>query len=158
MIVWRMKFFDLKILTIWLERTARVILGAVFIYASWSKILHPAGFAESIANYQILPPMWVNPTALLLPWLELMCGVGVLSGVLTRGNALIAAILLLVFGAVLGYSAYRGLDIHCGCFSVGGEAASNLYLDLLRDIVLLITAILIMIFYGRPRRSKAEST
>ena len=33
----------------------RLALGAVFLYASYDKILHPAAFAKAVYNYQILP-------------------------------------------------------------------------------------------------------
>ena len=34
---------------------SRLILGAVFIYASWDKILNPDDFAKAIGNYHVLP-------------------------------------------------------------------------------------------------------
>ena len=80
---------------IWIERGARLLLGIVFIYAAAGKIGDPADFALAIANYQILPSAWINPTALFLPWLELVCGLGLMSGVLKRGSALVITLLLI---------------------------------------------------------------
>jgi uncharacterized membrane protein YphA (DoxX/SURF4 family) len=142
--------FRSKIKWTLLEPAARVLLGAIFIYAAADKIIDPADFAQAIANYQILPPLWVNPTALLLPWLELVCGLGLMSGVLKRGSALVITLLLITFTAALGYSAYRGLDIHCGCFASDGTGAPNLYLDLLRDAVLLTLAVTVLRHDRRP--------
>jgi uncharacterized membrane protein YphA (DoxX/SURF4 family) len=119
----------------------RMLLGAVFIYASWNKIAHPAEFAQAVANYQILPPRLVNPVALFLPWLEMVCGIFLLIGWITRGSALIIAALLAVFIAALGYSIFRGLDIQCGCFSLSTAKAVPLYLDIVRDVVLLTMAV-----------------
>ena len=48
---------------------ARVILGAVFIYASIDKIRNPEAFAKAVYNYQILPDSLINLTAIALPWL-----------------------------------------------------------------------------------------
>lgn len=138
----------------WLILVARLVLGAVFIYASWDKIFDPAAFAQSIANYQLLPERWINPSALLLPWVELICGLGLITGALVRGSALIVTLLLLVFGAALAYSAYRGLDIHCGCFTAGSGAPDNLYLDLARDLVLLTLAVGVLVDHGRGRHVK----
>lgn len=119
----------------------RMVLGGVFIYASWEKIVHPAEFARSIANYQILSPLLVNPAALFLPWLEMVCGICLLIGWITRGSALIISALLAGFIAALGYSILRGLDIQCGCFSLSTEKAVPLYLDIVRDVVLLAMAV-----------------
>ncbi len=134
----------------WFERGARWLLGAVFIYAASGKIADPAGFALSIANYQLLPAAWVNPLALFLPWLELICGLGLVTGVGRHGSSLMVVLMLAVFAVALGYSAYRGLDIHCGCFSTDGGGTPRLWLDLARDLVLLALALAVLY---RSRRS-----
>lgn len=130
---------------------ARMILGVVFIYASWGKIANPADFATAVANYQILPEILVNPVAWVLPWLEMVCGICLLIGWITRGSALITAGLLVMFIAALGYSLFRGLDIQCGCFSLTTEKSVPLYLDILRDFILLVMAVLTVV---RPRRKR----
>ncbi len=130
----------------------RIVLGGVFIYASWDKLIDPAAFAQSIANYQILPMAWVNATALFLPWLELICGLGLFTGLAVRGSALVVGALIIIFIGALAHSIIRGIDIHCGCFSAGEGGTSNLYLDILRDIILLTVAILVLIRYGRRDR------
>lgn len=45
----------------------RLFLGAVFVYASLDKILHPQAFAEMVYNYQLLPDVLINLTAIILP-------------------------------------------------------------------------------------------
>jgi uncharacterized membrane protein YphA (DoxX/SURF4 family) len=96
----------------------RYVLGGVFVFASLDKILHPASFAQMIYNYQILPGAWINLTALVLPWLELLLGFLLIFGGAWLCPAVILSNVLLVafFGALL-YNLARGLDIHCGCFS-----------------------------------------
>lgn len=121
----------------------RIALGAVFVYAGWQKIVDPASFAQSIANYQLLPPLWGNLAALFLPWLELVCGLTLISGWKIRAGALLINIMLLIFMGALALSLYRGLDIHCGCFSVEGPP-SNLYIDLLRDGIMLAMSVLVL--------------
>ena len=124
--------------------TVRISLGAVFIYASGYKILDPAAFARAISNYHLLPPLLINPAALILPWLELVCGICLLCGRLARGSALIVAILLSIFIGALTQGIYRGLDIHCGCFSLNAQSAASSYRDIMRDVVLLAMAGLVL--------------
>ena len=126
------------------ELASRILLGAIFVYASLDKIADPAAFAQAIANYQILPSSWVNVVALTLPWLELVSGICLIADRLIRGSALLVTLMLVVFMGALGYSAYRGLDIACGCFALNNEAAGRIYTDLLRDAALLAAALLVL--------------
>ena len=133
----------------WIERSARLLLGTIFIYAAVGKIGDPAAFAIAIANYQILPSAWINPTALFLPWLELVCGLGLITGYCTHASTVLVALMLMLFTVALAYAAYRGLDIHCGCFSTDGGAAPRLWLDLARDLILLSLALLVLHYTRR---------
>ncbi len=118
----------------------RIILGGLFIYSGWVKIADPAGFAQTIANYQLIPVIWGNWLALFLPWLELVCGLCLITGWMQGASALIVAMMLIVFMVAIGISMYRGIDINCGCFGNGEAPTGNLYMDLIRDAVLLSMA------------------
>jgi len=124
---------------------ARIVLGIVFVYASYDKILHPAAFAKIIYNYQILPDELINLSAIFLPWLELSIGFLLVIGVWLPGSVFIGNILLIIFFCALVYNKARGLDIGCGCFSTGeGETPeSNLYL--LRDFSFIVIAVYLFI-------------
>ena len=50
----------------------RIILGIVFIYASYSKILDPKAFSDNIHNFHVTPIGVENLAALIIPWMELM--------------------------------------------------------------------------------------
>ncbi len=122
----------------------RILLGGIFVYASWDKIRDPAAFAAIIANYQILPPIFANGVALGLPWLELVCGICLVANCWTRGSALIVFLLMVIFIAAMGYNMYRGIDVTCGCFTLTGKATHSMWLYLSRDTVLLALAIAIL--------------
>ncbi|MGD9503794.1 MAG: MauE/DoxX family redox-associated membrane protein [Syntrophobacteraceae bacterium] len=95
----------------------RIFLGAVFVFASIDKIIHPADFAQIIKNYQILPVTLITLAAVVLPWLEMILGVAIIAGVWLPGALALANALLASFFAALLFNVARGLDIHCGCFS-----------------------------------------
>jgi uncharacterized membrane protein YphA (DoxX/SURF4 family) len=103
----------------------RVVLGAVFIFASIDKIWHPEAFSEVIYNYQILPDQFINITAILLPWLELVLGGCLLAGLWLPGAVVLANMLLLTFFGSLIFNIARGLDINCGCFSSSTESVGS---------------------------------
>ena len=119
---------------------ARIILGCVFIYASLDKISHPDLFAEAVYNYQLLPDEAINLVAIWLPWLELASGVLLLLGVWVRGSILVLSCLMAVFLSALAINLARGLDIYCGCFTVGGTDPLTIF-TLLRDSLFFLVAV-----------------
>jgi uncharacterized membrane protein YphA (DoxX/SURF4 family) len=117
----------------------RLVVAAIFFYASVDKILHPAAFAEMVYNYQILPGGLINATAVILPWLELFLGILLLLGVWQPGAVLAANALLGAFFAALVFNAIRGLDVECGCFSTSpGHSPVSMAWYLVRDSLFLL--------------------
>ncbi|MFO8048397.1 MAG: MauE/DoxX family redox-associated membrane protein [Desulfosudaceae bacterium] len=124
---------------------ARVIMGAVFLYASYDKILHPGAFAEAVYNYQILPDAAVNAVALVLPWIELVIGLCLVAGVWLPGSVLLAVLLMTVFTAALVFNRIRGLDIHCGCFSTRATHGPAGVGMVLRDLGFLVLSVYLLL-------------
>jgi uncharacterized membrane protein YphA (DoxX/SURF4 family) len=94
----------------------RIILGIVFIFAAITKAYEPDGFAQSIANYKLIPFSLVNFLAIILPWIELSAGLLLIFGISVKENSAILSVLLFVFIIAIAISLVRGLDIDCGCF------------------------------------------
>lgn len=95
---------------------ARVLIGCVFVIAAVGKVADPAKFANEIIKYNLLPDASVNIMALVLPWIELCCGIFILAGVKLRANSALVGLMLIVFTSAVLISMARGLDINCGCF------------------------------------------
>ena len=103
----------------------RVYVGGYFLYAAVPKIDTPLAFATSIAHYGLVPDFAVNAMALILPWLELLAGVGLLVGFRTRTSAAICGVLLAMFTTAVAWAVIMNLNIDCGCFGdAGGETVS----------------------------------
>ena len=81
------------------------------MWAGWVKIEDPQGFAAIIGNYQLLPGPLVNPLAVLLPWIEVLCGVLLIVGAWVDGSLLIVNALMVVFMAALVSTWIRGIDV-----------------------------------------------
>jgi len=128
---------------------ARAFLGAVFIVASIDKVADPSAFAVSIDNYRILPQGLSLVLATVLPWVELLCGFGLLFGLFVRGSSLLTTMMLVLFTGAVISGLLRGLDISCGCFTqdpdvakIGwGKVAENAGLIVLSGFVLLSTGL-----------------
>jgi hypothetical protein len=76
----------------------------------------PAEFAHDIKNFQILPWTLSVALAFYLPWLEILCGLGLIFRFLYRGALSILTALIVVFTLATAAAKVRGLDITCGCF------------------------------------------
>jgi uncharacterized membrane protein YphA (DoxX/SURF4 family) len=135
---------------------SRLVLGGIFTYASFDKILHPFEFAEVVYNYQLLPDVLVNLVSLFLPWLELLVGLSLILGVWLPGAVLICNLLLMVFFSTLVFNIARGLDIDCGCFtvSVGTSSGGHMLWYLFRDGFFLFVGLFLFFssFFMRNQR------
>lgn len=101
---------------------ARLIVGAVLVYAGASKVSAPAEeFALVIQSYDVVPVSVALPMAGLLPWVELLVGWALLLGVETPAASGAALAMFGVFLTALVSVIARGIPIpNCGCF---GDAA-----------------------------------
>jgi uncharacterized membrane protein YphA (DoxX/SURF4 family) len=131
----------------------RLALGAIFIYAAWTKLRQSwLIFAMSIDSYQLLPEWAVLTVARTLPWFELLVGVLLLTGYKLRYVAAAASGLLVFFFALMLRSYLQGQGIDCGCFGIG-EAISPK--TLLRDGSMLAAAVLLTVAAFMRRRQAA---
>ena len=118
----------------------RWTVGLIFLYASLDKLLHPAAFAQVIANYRLVPMPLLHAIAGLLPVVEAVTGVALILGWQRRGAALLATLMTVIFMAAIASALSRDLDISCGCFHTEGGHGVGLDL-LLRDTLLLLAAL-----------------
>ena len=117
-----------------LTMISRLTIGGIFIYASFYKILEPAAFAKSIWYYHMVPGSLINFLAIVLPWIELLAGLGLIFGVLYRGSVLWVNLMTLIFMIALFSAIMRGLSIDCGCFKAGAQATDAAWDALYFDI------------------------
>src|SRR5229473_1033953 len=121
----------------------RLALGAIFVYAAYTKLRQSwLLFALSIDSYQLLPEWGVLALARTLPWLEFAVGVLLTGGVWLRYTSVAATLLLALFFGVMVWSYARGAGIDCGCFGVG-EALS--LRTLARDGALLLASVVLIV-------------
>jgi putative oxidoreductase len=112
-----------KILTSeYLSLVLRIYIGWIFIDASLSKIPDAVLFAENLANYRIIPYFGLNLVAIVLPWLELICGFYLIIGLRIKAAASMAGGFLFLFTLFVIITIFRGVNMNCGCFDTGADA------------------------------------
>jgi len=130
----------------------RWVLALIFIYAAAGKILHPAGFVNNIDNYRLLPYIAISVMAVILPWIEVMCGLLLIFGKWLWGASLILIVLNAVFIFAISSALARGLDIDCGCFTLLEAGAKVGLLRIVEDIVLLSMSLWIFVRAGVKKK------
>ena len=130
----------------WTYRVIRFILGSIFVYAGFIKLIDPKAFAQTISQYDIVPAFLLAPFAIGLPALEFLAGLGLILNI--RGSLSVIFSLLVVFTAVLGYGILNDLNVDCGCFSpeeITGR--NNLRQAFYRDLFMI--AGVFLLFFSR---------
>lgn len=136
----------------------RLIVSAAFILAALPKIQDPAAFTTSVEGYRVVTDdiaVWI---ALVLPWLELVTGFGLLIPQIRRGSALVITLLLIAFITLHASAWARGLDINCGCFNAHESEKTPDYLWLILRNIGLLTACIFVLIRDWQHRTRKEDT
>lgn len=128
----------------WLGLFARLVTGGVWIAAGAIKLPDPAQSVAAVRAYQLLPGGLVQPVGQLLPVVEAVVGATLVLGLLTRGSAVVSAVLFVAFVVGIASVWARGISIDCGCFGGGGydaNATSAYPWEIGRDLALLLASL-----------------
>lgn len=127
----------------WVSTVARLTLGGVALYAGASKLGDLSASAWAVRAYDMLPDDLADLVGHVLPLAEVLLGLLLVTGLLTRWAAAGFGLLLVAFTIGIVSVWARGIAIDCGCFGDGGPvdpAEVNYLPDLLRDVALLALA------------------
>jgi uncharacterized membrane protein YphA (DoxX/SURF4 family) len=108
---------------------ARLVIAFEFIRLGIAKVGDPVTFLKLMRQYQVLPEdpaIYMNALAVILPWVEILCGVALLLGIMVRGAGLISAGMLAAFTPLIitrGLELFRegaadtlcAVSFNCGC-------------------------------------------
>lgn len=90
----------------------QLYLGLLFVLAGLAKLADARDFRRAVGKYGILPERWLAPFAAIVPWLEVLLGLGV---TLSSLAAAPLALLLLAFAMAMAVNLARGRIVSCGC-------------------------------------------
>jgi uncharacterized membrane protein YphA (DoxX/SURF4 family) len=90
------------------------------------KLGDPIAFLKLIRQYEMgVSPAFLNSVAIVLPWLEIVCGAALINGVFMRGAAALMALMLVAFTPVVLSRAFdimaekgipfMAVKFDCGC-------------------------------------------
>jgi protein-disulfide isomerase/uncharacterized membrane protein YphA (DoxX/SURF4 family) len=132
----------------WLGSLIRVVLGAVWLWASLAKLHNPRGFVQTVRVYDATPEWLSRAIGYGLPVLEFTLAVLLILGIAVRMAAAASAVLFVVFLIGLLQASARGIKLDCGCFGGGGatDGSTSYLLDVLRDLGLLVLAVYLVLW------------
>ena len=143
----------------WALILARLVVGGGYVYLGLVKVADPVGFLKAIRQYEMVDgSLWLNLTAVVLPWIEVCCGASLLAGVAVRGAALVSLGMLLPFTTVVlrralqlqaaGSLAFCDVRFDCGC---GGGVIAICH-KLTENGLLIGLSLLLLLARSRSRR------
>ncbi len=130
-----------------IEAVLSLVIGLIFLAAAIPKLRRPKAFVLAVLEYRVLSPPLSRIYARLLPPLELLTGLLLLSGTAVRLSAAVVSILLISFVAGVGINVARGRDLDCQCFGRTKQRRIGWGL-LLQDVALLGASIVLGILGG----------
>jgi uncharacterized membrane protein YphA (DoxX/SURF4 family) len=106
-----------------LVQIARIVVGALFIFSGFVKLVDPIGsqykfeeyFSEGVLNMEFLIP-YALPFAIFLIIAEIVLGVALLVGWKSKLTVRSLTVMILFFLFLTFYSAYYNKVTDCGCF------------------------------------------
>lgn len=131
----------------------RILIGLIFIYASYSKILNPYSFYRATLEYELLPLFAVPFFSIILPWIEMFTGLCLIFGALYRSSNLIFFVMLVAFEIGIIINLLRGRDMDCGCglpLDLIGISEKLTWMTVWRDSVFIFMSAY-LVFFSKPR-------
>jgi uncharacterized membrane protein YphA (DoxX/SURF4 family) len=135
----------------WFGTLARLVVGGVWLAAGLLKVSDGAASVRAVRAYDLLPESVVPTVGHALPAVEIVVGLALVAGALTRAAGIASSVLFLAFIVGIASAWARGLQIECGCFGGGGfdaDATSKYPWEIARDAGLLLLS---MWLVWRPR-------
>ncbi len=129
---------------------ARLLVGALFIFSGFVKLVDPIGsqykfqeyFSESVLNMEFLIP-YALPFAIVLIVAEILLGVMILIGYKPKLTVWSLFFLTLIFLFLTWYSAYYNKVTDCGCF--GDAIKLSTWETFYKNVILIVFILLLML-------------
>jgi len=133
-----------------ITQLARIIVGALFIFSGFVKLIDPIGsqykfqeyFSEGVLNMEFLIP-YALPFAILLIVAEIVLGVMILIGYKPKLTVWSLFLLTLIFLFLTWYSAYYDKVTDCGCF--GDAIKLSSWETFYKNVILIALIILLLV-------------
>lgn len=128
----------------------RLVLALIFLLSSIGKLVDIERYSvDAVYNFGILPMFLTRPFGLVMPFIELLCALGLLFGVLTRLSAFGIGLMSIAFFIAKAIVLSQRRSIECGCF---GAVVDTLVSDtIFMDLPMLFLSLVVTYAPSRTR-------
>ncbi|MFC1564606.1 MauE/DoxX family redox-associated membrane protein [candidate division KSB1 bacterium] len=123
----------------------RIFLGLVFIFSGIVKMGDIESFQDAVILFNVLPYSLILFVVILIPAVEIVCGVCLISNIFKRISSVILTILLTIFIFAISINLAKGNLIECGCFGSLNIFEKISLMSIIFDLVLICGLFLIFI-------------
>ena len=127
----------------------RLAAAAIWLTAAVAKLVDLEHFHAQVDQYRLLPSALEAPFAYSLPFVELLVGLYLAVGLLTRVAAAMGCLLMVLFLIAQIQARARGLSLDCGCFGTVAQERVSVA-SILRDVALGLPSLVML---WRPAHS-----
>ncbi|MGK0638429.1 BT_3928 family protein [Schleiferia thermophila] len=134
-----------------LVTTARILVGALFIFSGLVKLNDPMGFGFKLEDYfaaDVLNLPFLTPYALglaiFIVTIEIVLGVMLLIGLKVRFTLYALLAMIVFFTFLTFYSAYYNKVTDCGCF--GDAIPLTPWQSFTKDVILLVLIVFLIVY------------
>lgn len=122
----------------------RLILAAFFLISSYGKLVDIQHYSiDAVYNFGLLPKALARFVGLVMPFIELLSGSGLLFGVFTRISALGIGLMGLSFFIAKVIVLSQGRIINCGCFGAIIDTLASV--TIFMDMPIMFFALVVML-------------
>jgi hypothetical protein len=116
-------------------------IGVILLWSGIIKMRHPFEFLATVYQYELVSPGSGRIVAIVVPWLEVVVGLCLISCLYSYGALLCSMFLFSLFSIAEASVLIRGLKISCGCFGpvVSGQVNYN---SLTRVVALFVVSLI----------------
>ena len=128
----------------------RLIMAAMFLVSSYGKLVDIERYSvDAVYNFGVLPMALARPFGLVMPFIEGLCGLGLLFGVLTRLAAFGIGLMSVSFFIAKAIVLSQGRSINCGCFGAVIDTLASV--TIFMDIPMVFFALAVMMAPPKTR-------
>jgi len=121
----------------------RLIIAAIFLTSAYGKLVDIERYSvDAVYNFGILPLGLARLFGLVMPFIELLCALGLLFGVLTRLSALGISLMSMSFFIAKAIVLSQGRSIECGCFGAVIDTLASV--TIFMDLPIMFMALMVM--------------